>query len=106
MIPSPGRTVEYTLSESDAAQVNRRRTDARNNLHDHIARADGSQVHVGNAVSVGDRYPLVITRVWGDPPTEDTCVNGQVMLDGNDTLWVTSRQQGDGECRWREYPRV
>lgn len=93
--PSVGRIVHYTLTEQDASAINKRRDDAKANLDKHRADADGSQVHTGNAVRAGDVYPLVITRVWGDSP--DSAVNGQLMLDGNDTYWVTSTNHGEGE---------
>ena len=49
-------------------------------------------------------YPLVITRVWGDQ--EGSAVNGQVLLDGNDTFWATSRNEGEGPGFWSVPPRV
>jgi hypothetical protein len=101
MIPTPGRIVEYTLTPEDAAQINRRRDDARQNAN---VGNTGFMLHSGNVVSPGDKYPLVITRAWGI--MEDSPVNGQVLLDGNDTLWVTSVNQGEGERTFREYPRV
>ena len=108
MIPSPGRIVEYTLTEQDAQEIERRRQDARAALDWHRENKTGAVVHVGNPTKAGDNYPLVITRVWSNPygAAEDTAVNGQVLLDGNDTLWVTSVQQGDGERHWREFSRV
>lgn len=108
MIPSPGRIVEYTLSEQDVAEIERRRQDARAALDWHRENKTGAIVHTGNPTAPGDKYPLVITRVWasGHAANEATAVNGQVLLDGNDTLWVTSVQQGDGERHWREFPRV
>lgn len=89
MIPTPGRIVAYTLTEQDAEQINRRRADEAAARPDRAH--DGAQVHVGNTATAGETYPLVITRVWGQ--TEGSAVNGQVLLDGNDTLWVTSRTQ-------------
>lgn len=100
MIPSPGRLVEYTLSEQDVEHINRRRKDARESVQSNT----GFLLHVGNSVSVGDTYPLIITRVWGN--TEGSSVNGQVLLDGNDTLWVTSVSEGEGERHFRPFPRV
>lgn len=102
MIPTPGRIVEYTLTETDAEQVNKRRIDARTS--DTASLNSGAVVHHGNSVASGETYPLVITRAWG--ATEISAVNGQVLLDGNDTLWVTSVTQGDGVRCWRPYPRV
>jgi len=46
----------------------------------------------------------VITRVWGQ--TEGSAVNGQVLLDGDDTLWVTSVTQGPDARQWRPFARV
>lgn len=102
MIPSPGRIVQYTLTEQDAQYINSRRQDAFNNKTADL-RA-GVALHVGNIVSAGDNFPLVITRAWGNQ--EDSPVNGQVLLDGSDTLWVTSVYQGEGERTFREFPRV
>lgn len=106
MIPSPGRIVAYTLTIDDAVAVRRRRTDAAS-----VRRAaDGAIVHVGNDVHPGEEYPMLIVRTWPNPHatshTEDDLVNGQVFLDGNDHLWVTSRAQGTGPGQWHELPRV
>lgn len=80
-----GQVVAYTLTEQDAAQINRRRGDASQHICDHVSSADGKQIHVGNPVEAGDKYPMVVTRLW-----PEGLVNGQVLLDGNDTFWVTS----------------
>jgi hypothetical protein len=93
-IPTIGRIVRYTLSEQDADAINRRRTDAARNMAAHREKKNGSQVHIGNSVYEGEVFPLVITRVWGDQP--ESAVNGQVLLDGNDTLWVSSVNVGEG----------
>lgn len=93
--PSIGRIVLYTLSEQDAEAINRRRVQADMHIEEHRERGDGSQVHVGNSVHAGAVYPMVIIRTWGDTP--DSSVNGQVLLDGNDTLWVTSVSVGEGQ---------
>lgn len=102
MIPTPGRIVAYTLTEYDAFAINKRRTDATASAV--AGQNTGAVVHVGNHVSEGDVFPLVITRANGD--TVESTVNGQVLLDGTDTLWVTSRGQGEGPSRWCEPPRV
>jgi hypothetical protein len=92
VIPSVGRIVHYRLTAQDAEQVNRRRADTRRHLEDHRALATGVQVHVGNDAREGEVVALVITRAI-DPRDQGT-VNGKVLLDGNDDLWVTSRQGG------------
>jgi hypothetical protein len=102
MIPSVGRIVHYTLNENDADQINKRRADA---VGSGVAKDEsGAIVHVGNKVQAGDVYPLVITRTWGDK--EGSAVNGQVLLDGNDTFWATSRTEGEGQGVWSVPPRV
>ena len=104
MLPSVGRLVHYTLTEDDAKQVNRRRKDAANNVGKIREDALGYMAHVGNAAEAGQVYPMLIVRVWGE--TEQSSVNGQVFLDGTDTLWVISVGQGDGPRQWHEAPRV
>ena len=94
MIPSVGRTVHYTISDAQAKLINERR-------------AESNGIYYGNQASAGQVYPMLITRVW-DAPTqnENSAVQGQVFLDGNDTFWVTSGHQGEGEYYWFEPPRV
>jgi len=104
MIPTIGRLVHYTLTAADAEQINRRRKDAANNRRKHNEDALGYIGYVGNSAAEGDVYPMLITRTWGT--TEDSSVNGQVFLDGNDALWVTSVGQGDGVRQWREPTRA
>lgn len=91
MIPTIGRFVHYTLSERDAEAVNRRREDWRADQAEN-ATAIGFQAHVGNRAEAGQVYPMLIVRIWG----VESLVNGQVFLDGNDILWVTSRNVGEG----------
>ncbi len=63
-------------------------------MAEHRENANGVQVHVGNPVREGDAYPMLITRVWGNEP--ESMVQGQVFLDGNDALWITSVAVGTG----------
>ncbi len=105
--PSIGRIVHYTLSEQDAAAINKRRKDAQNLNAAGVTLASqelGAQIHTGNQVSAGDVYPMMITRVWGDQP--DSSVNGQVHLDGSDLHWVTSVDCGEGERHFAWPARV
>ncbi len=116
-IPTIGRIVQYRLSADDAAQINRRRTNghsiaermklvSRDGTSLVPSQKDddqygavrawpaGAQAHIGNDAKEGQTFPMLITRVWGDTPT--CAVNGQVFLDGNDVLWVTSVSVGEG----------
>jgi hypothetical protein len=100
LIASLGRIVEYTLTEQDADAINKRRRDGETSGIAH--ENSGAVVHKGNSVSADQKFPLVMTRVWNE-----STVNGQVLLDGNDTLWVMSRSAGDGDPgTWREFPKV
>jgi hypothetical protein len=106
-IPTIGRIVRYTLTEHDAEAINRSRAGAQNLNAAGVTLASqnlGPQIHIGNAVHEGEVYPLVITRTWGDQP--GSAVNGQVLLDGNDTLWVSSRNGGDGAGQYAWPTRV
>jgi hypothetical protein len=107
-IPTIGRIVHYRLSADDATQINRRRTTGAS-IAERLKYGDdpqlkawpaGAQAHIGNEAKEGDAYPMLIVRCWGDTAT--SAVNGQVMLDGNDTFWATSRMVGDapGTFSW------
>ena len=102
IVPTPGRVVAYTLTEHDAEQINRRRRHAR--ASDAASGQTGVIIHSGNTAAAGEVYPMVIVRCWGT--TKESAVNAQVLLDGNDTFWATSRVQGEGPGQWHEFPRV
>lgn len=110
MQPSVGRIVHYTLTEQDAAAINKRRDDFqafRTNFSGPSdpgqAGSDGHVAHIGNHATAGDTYPAMIVRVFHP---ESTTANLQVFLDGNDTYWATSRAEGEGEFHWAWPPRV
>ena len=65
------RIVQYTLTDGDVYEIERRRE---------------ADAHArGSAAYVGDMLPMLVVAVVGDQ-----FVNGQVFLDGNDTLWKSS----------------
>lgn len=90
-VPTLGRIVLYRLSAADVTTIESQRRAAYSDL-------------VGNPVQVGAIYPMMITRVWGSTP--ESAVNGQVLLDGNDSLWATSRTVGDGAGYYFWPPKV
>ena len=110
-----GRIVHYKLSDYDAVAINQRRDDAQAfaTLVNRHARDTGTQIaagepgrtghveHVGNRVSGGEVYPAMVVHTFGE-----TTANLQVSLDGNDTYWATSRQEGDNEGYWSWPPRA
>lgn len=100
MQPTIGRIVHYTLTEADADAINQRRKDFHESgvAHDHT----GYVGHVGNHAKAGDVFPAMIVRVWEE---STVTVNAQVFLDGNDTLWATSRAEGEGPGTWAWPPR-
>jgi hypothetical protein len=77
--PTVGRLVDYTLSDHDVEAIQRRRADLG---------------LVGNAANAGEVYPAVVVRVW------EPSVNLQVLLDGEDSYWATSRVEGDEPGMW------
>lgn len=86
MAPTVARIVHYQLSEADVERINLHR--GRCTVH-------------ANRSYVGDILPLLIVRVC-----PDGSVNGQVFLDGDDTLWVTSVREGDDRGTWAWPARV
>jgi len=97
MLPTVGRIVNYKLSEQDAHEITRRRTNSVL-IKEQIKEGKwplGAQAHIGNPVKEGDVLPMIITAVWSE-----TCVNGQVILDGTDSLWKKSVQIGDNVDNW------
>lgn len=80
--PTIGRFVHYTLDAEDAERINDYR--------------DDFDTALGNTAHPGDTFPLLVTRVF----ESDGPINGQVFLDGNDSLWVTSVHAGEGEGTW------
>jgi hypothetical protein len=86
-----GDTLIYKLSQDDATKISRRRTNG-DSIAERIKQAIwplGAQAHIGASVAEGDELPLIVTRVGADET-----VNGQVLLDGNDQLWVMNIKLG------------
>jgi hypothetical protein len=87
-----GRIVHYVLSDQDAEKINRWRRDYRKTMVDSSDHwVNGTIAHVGNEVSAGEHYPMVVVAVW----TDGGCVNGKVFLDGNDDYWALSRSYSE-----------
>lgn len=87
-VPSIGRIVHYRLSKQDVDAINARRVD---------------RLAYGNPIAYGDAFPMLIVAAWGQTP--ESAVNGRVLLDGTDDLWVTSRLCGEEEGTWSWPPR-
>lgn len=124
--PTIGRVVHFRLTAEQAEQVNRRRVSSQKAgvLDANGVRlwCDGAVRHVGNSVGEGSVVPMIITAVWPDeyagnahlshhaPGTQYESafgVNGQALLDGNDSLWVTSApQHSTGLGCWFWPPKV
>lgn len=108
MTPTVGRIVHYKLSDYDAAAINQRRGDAaafRHSVTEPVEAGEtgrtGHVEHTGNQAGEGDVCAAVIVRVFS-PAT----ANLQVLLDGNDHYWATSRMEGDGPGQWSWPPRA
>lgn len=87
--PTIGRIVHYKLAEHDAASINAKR------LKDSTS---------GNLAVEGDVYPAIIVRTWGEHA--GASVQLQVLLDGPDTYWATSRLEGETAGSWSWPPRA
>jgi len=101
-----GRICHFVLDAGDAEKINKRRSDAELHMNIHRRNSNGVQVHVGNKVSEGDVYPMMIIRVWSQ---DSGLVNGKVFLDGNDDYWTLSVYFNEDiakEHTWHWIPRV
>lgn len=83
-----GRIVHYVLSEGDADKVN-----TMHGVDTEFGFSTGYQRHVGSKMEAGEHVPAMIVKICSD----EGMVNLQCLLDGNDSLWVTS-------CRYSEKP--
>lgn len=103
MKPTVGRIVHYAASLKDAADINRRREDFRafcreNPRPDEHGTFPGSSGHIGHygvQVLPGNIYPAIIVSIH-----DDTTVNLQVLLDGNDSFWACRRSLGNSVGEW------
>jgi hypothetical protein len=90
-----GRIVHYVLTDVDAYEVNRSRNDS--------YMANSTRAYVGNLARRGDHLPAIVTWV---PNKERGYINAQVLLDGNDSMWVTTRSYSEelepGTWHWAE----
>ncbi len=91
-----GLMVLYRITAEEALATNKRREDARQNRENMRQERPGFQAHIGHGSVVGDRFPMVITQVFPNHSAVGQHeVNGQVFLDGSDSLWVTMIDEGD-----------
>ncbi len=105
MEPTIGRIVHFRLTAEQAAAINRRRDDFK--VFVLGSHPPGLQAYVGDCASPGEVVPLIIVRVWPDEfGAGKPGVNGQAILDGNDTLWVTSAAEGTEPGQWSWPPRT
>ena len=81
-----GDVVVYQLNQAQADDVNR--VFLRNSIH-------GLNIPVGGRHTAGQELPLIVTKV-----NEDGTLNGQVLLDGNCSIWVTAVPEGETEGTW------
>ena len=96
-----GQVVIYKLSDVDVERIIHRRnteiTIAESLSENRWSKV--TQAHIGNWVGVGEEYPLIVTRTF-ERTDGIFGVNGQVLLDGNDVLWVTSVKEGNDPGQW------
>lgn len=99
--PSVGRMVHYRLSQQEADEINTLRKQAWTDVRSKTSNRNTKPARQGNDVVEGTVCAAIVTAVWSD-----NCVNLQVILDGNDSLWATSRSAGDQPGCWSWPERV
>jgi hypothetical protein len=112
---SIGEVLLYSLTARDVETINRRRTSILS-IKERIANNDaeigdktnfpeqwplGAQAHIGSEVQEGQQFPLIVTKVFNtENSLSKSQVNGQLILDGSDTLWVTNIFYGPEKGQW------
>lgn len=105
MTPVIGQIVQYRLRASDAEQINRRRRHAQRSMDTIRSEAMGYQAHIGNQVAEDELVAMIVTQVWPNSfKPDEPAVNGQALLDGADSLWVTSVAEGTTPGTWQRVP--
>lgn len=92
MQPTVGRIVHYLLTAMDVEQIHRRRVSGAGHGENWPM---GAQAHVGNPHVERQTMALMVCAV-----SPNGNVNGQVFLDGNDSLWVYAVSEGTGSGSW------
>lgn len=82
-----GTTLLYRLSIDDVRRITEQR-------------GTSTTTGRGNAHSVGEPRPLLVTAITLEGDGATTHINGQVLLDGADQLWVTHVREGAGWGEW------
>ena len=91
MIPALGLIVIYNTTEAERNEM------------EAVNKAKGKQM-----CNIQQQLPALIVAVWnneGEPATEGTVVNLQVMMDGHGCIWKTSVHQGNEPGQWMEPKR-
>lgn len=97
-IPTIGRIVHYCLTEDDCAVIRQQRRPK--TLNDVVS-------GFGNGTNPGDIIGMFLTGFFQDGNTHGKYfVNGQCILDGNDSLWVTTVKEGVDPGQWHWPPRA
>ena len=89
-----GLMVLYRLTADEARATNMRREHASQIREKMRKERPGFQAHVGNSVGEGDRIPMIVTFF------HQRFIDGQAFFNGNDSLWVTSVEEGDQPGQW------
>jgi hypothetical protein len=93
-----GDIVHYRLTEDQEREVNRRRSDATINLPKVREAKPGFQLHVGCQASADCFYPMIVVAYLQREGA--LLLSGQVLLPGNDQLWVEDVLMGKLPGEW------
>jgi hypothetical protein len=87
--------VYYRVSKQVADEINARRNVAMADCRSKTSNRNVKPSVHGNDVNEGNVFPAMVVAAWSS-----NCVNLQVILDGNDSHWVTSANEGDQVGQW------
>ena len=91
----PPFVVNYVMDKQCAEAINARRRAAMAEVRAKTSDRNARPAIEGNEVHEGTIYPAIVVARWSA-----LCVNLQVILDGNDSVWVTSVSEGEAPGNW------
>ena len=94
-MPAAGDTVLFCMAPVQVEHVNRVRVGWLATGKKPAGYIEGTQMHVGSPVHLGELLPARVIRAREDE------LDVKVDLPGNDVMWIECVRRGEGPGQWR-----